>query len=64
MRAQMEDEADVAVLAVHRQAAFHAIAQGGRCGDTVIQAGDTVIGSRSKQVDTVNVVSFVPKRSS
>ena len=41
--------------------AFHAIARSGQSGDTVIQVGDTVIGSRSKQVDTVNVVSFDPK---
>lgn len=45
------------------ESVFHAIARGGRSGDTVIQAGDTVIGSRSKQVDTVDVVSFDPKRS-
>lgn len=43
------------------EAAFHATARDGRSGDTVIQAVDTVIGSRSKQVDTVDVVSFDPK---
>lgn len=42
------------------EAAFHAI-EGGRSGDTVIQAEDAVSGSQSKQVDTVNVVSIDPK---
>jgi hypothetical protein len=36
---------------------------GGQSGDTVNQAADTVIGSRNAQVNTVNLVSFDPKRS-
>lgn len=36
----------------------HAIGHG---GETVMEAEDAVSGSRSKQVDTVNVVSFDPK---
>jgi hypothetical protein len=36
---------------------------GRRSRDTVIYAAITVIGSRNKQIDTVNVTELDPKRS-